>query len=231
MHKSEKKGPDRVILFEIGIIIALLFLNYVLNLSYSPSNILGTMDEQLTNDDWEINAVTYPSPPQPKIEKSKLEKTTPFNPITPILFVADKLKNFAITNDDPIANLKPPGKLIAPINIQTNTGLSDSVVIFADILPEFPGGATARERHIGENFNFNNDMLMMVSEVEVVLQFVVNKNGEISDIKVLKCSRKGLGIEKEAIRMFEAMPKWKPASVKGKPVNCRMIQPIRLRVY
>jgi protein TonB len=61
-------------------------------------------------------------------------------------------------------------------------------------------------------------------EGRVVLQFVVDKDGKISNIEIVK--KLGWGLEEEATRVVKTMPAWKPAKQNGKPVVLRMILPI-----
>ncbi|MCG8477346.1 MAG: energy transducer TonB [Cytophagales bacterium] len=58
----------------------------------------------------------------------------------------------------------------------------------------------------------------------VILQFVVDEQGSISDINVLKGI--GAGCDEEAIRVMKLSPKWKPGKQRGRPVKVRMVMPI-----
>ena len=63
---------------------------------------------------------------------------------------------------------------------------------------------------------------------QVVLQFVVERDGSIGDIKVVKSVDPYL--DKEALRVVKTMPKWKPGMQRGKPVRCRFTLPVRFRL-
>lgn len=62
----------------------------------------------------------------------------------------------------------------------------------------------------------------------VSVQFVINKDGSIVDIKVLKSPDRNLS--DEAVRVIQAMPKWKPAYQNNKPVRMRYVLPIMFRL-
>ena len=61
-----------------------------------------------------------------------------------------------------------------------------------------------------------------------MLQFVVERDGSITDIKVVKSVDPYL--DKEALRVVKTMPKWKPGKQRGKPVRCRFTLPVRFRL-
>ena len=62
----------------------------------------------------------------------------------------------------------------------------------------------------------------------VIVQFVVNKDGSIVDVKVVR----GVDpyLDKEAIRVISTMPKWKPGEQRGKPVRCKFTVPVMFKL-
>lgn len=101
----------------------------------------------------------------------------------------------------------------------------------ADILPQFPGGVKKLNKYISRHFNIKTDLLEESKEIRITLEYVVNQTGEITDIQVIKCSHKDLGIEEEAVKLFQNMPKWEPAKIQGEHVAIRSIQTIRIVIY
>jgi protein TonB len=61
-------------------------------------------------------------------------------------------------------------------------------------------------------------------EGKVYVQFVVDKDGTLTDIKALKGI--GAGCDEEAVRVIGGSPKWKPGKQRGRPVKVRMVLPI-----
>ena len=59
---------------------------------------------------------------------------------------------------------------------------------------------------------------------KVFVQFVVDKDGSIEEVKVLRAVSDGL--DKEALRLVKSMPKWSPGKMGGKPVKCRFNLPV-----
>ncbi len=98
------------------------------------------------------------------------------------------------------------------------------ILTFAEEMPEFPGGQEAMMAFLRKNIQYPPMARENGIEGRVVLQFVVNKDGNISDIEIVK--KLGWGLEEEAIRIVKIMPGWKPAKQNGKPVMLRMIWPL-----
>lgn len=67
-------------------------------------------------------------------------------------------------------------------------------------------------------------------EGRVTIQFIVNKDGSISDVKVMGNKRLYAGCEEEATRIISVMPKWKPAKVSGQPVKAYYTQYVTFRL-
>ena len=62
----------------------------------------------------------------------------------------------------------------------------------------------------------------------VIIKFIVNENGTISDCQVIKGI--GGGCDNEALRVLRLMPPWKPGLHNGKPVKCYFTQPVRFKL-
>lgn len=93
--------------------------------------------------------------------------------------------------------------------------------------PEFPGGINAFYQFIGSNYN--------VPSVEgypggkIFVSFVIEKDGSVAEIKVLRDV--GFGSGEEAVRVLNKCPKWKPATQNGKTVRCSYQLPISTQAY
>ncbi len=99
-----------------------------------------------------------------------------------------------------------------------NLLFNDTVVfMFADNIPEFPGGDKARFNFISKNIQYPQDAILNNLQGSVYVSFIVEKDGSISEIKILK----GIGgsCDEEAIRLVKSMPKWMPAKQDGTPVR------------
>ena len=93
---------------------------------------------------------------------------------------------------------------------------------------EFPGGDMAMYKWIADNLKYPEECKAKDIQGRVTIQFVVNKDGSISEIKTLRSPNPLLS--DEAIRVVSAMPKWKPATQMDKPVRCNYRLPITFRL-
>lgn len=84
-------------------------------------------------------------------------------------------------------------------------------------LPEFPGGREALMQYLMQNLQYPETARKINVEAIALVSFTVDKNGDIRNAKSLK--NIGYGIDKEALRVVNEMPKWNPAVQNGKPVE------------
>lgn len=101
---------------------------------------------------------------------------------------------------------------------------SDEIVTFCELMPEFDGGHELMHKFIKENLNYPEDARRNKIEGRVVLQFVVNRDGSLSQIEVLKSL--GFGLDEEAIRLIKLMPNWKPGRQNGNLVRVKYTLPM-----
>ncbi|GHT33724.1 hypothetical protein FACS189434_08590 [Bacteroidia bacterium] len=91
---------------------------------------------------------------------------------------------------------------------------------------EFPDGDMELYKFIGKNLRYPPDMSESGFQSRVICQFIIEKDGSISNITILKS--RGSDLEKEAIRVIEIMPKWTPAEKNGEIVRCYFILPVTI---
>ncbi|MDR2148318.1 MAG: energy transducer TonB [Tannerella sp.] len=93
-----------------------------------------------------------------------------------------------------------------------------------DVLPEFPGGIDSLMKFIGENLNYPIESAQKGIQGRVLVKFVVKDDGTVTNAQIAEGVDPAL--DKEAIRVIEAMPKWKPGTKDGKPVDVWFSIPI-----
>ncbi len=126
---------------------------------------------------------------------------------------------------DPVAVFDPTGP------VGPHTTVIDPVVpeityneMNVEQQPEFPGGEDALMVYLSSHIQYPARAIDKEIGGRVVLGFVVNKNGDIDELKVLKGL--GYGCDEEAMRVVGGMPKWKPGKNNGKAVNVYFNLPI-----
>ncbi len=107
-----------------------------------------------------------------------------------------------------------------------NTNTTERVHVVSETMPEFPGGQYALFKFISKNLNYPKDAKKKGIQGKVMVQFIVEKDGTIGNIRIYK----GISpeLDKEAIRVFSlpTMPKWKPGTSDGVAVRVRYSVPI-----
>lgn len=107
---------------------------------------------------------------------------------------------------------------------------SDEGEIFQVVeqMPEFPGGMQALMAYLSKNIKYPSVAQDNGIQGRVLVSFVVNKDGSIVDPEVIKSVDAAL--DKEAMRVIKAMPKWNPGKQRGKPVRVKYTVPVLFRL-
>ena len=95
--------------------------------------------------------------------------------------------------------------------------------------PEFPGGMKALAKYFKDNINYPRISRDNNSQGKTFVKFTVNTDGSIQDTEVIRSSG-DIYLDKEAIRVIEAMPKWKPGRQLGKAVRVKFVLPVNFRL-
>jgi len=90
------------------------------------------------------------------------------------------------------------------------------------------GGINSFYKYLVDNMKYPPQARRLGIEGKVMLQFVVDKNGLIGDVSVLRGI--GSGCDEEAVRVMKNAPPWKPGKQRGKPVKQRCIMPISFKI-
>ena len=94
--------------------------------------------------------------------------------------------------------------------------------------PEFPGGLDSLARFIKANLRYPEEALKQGIEGRVFVSFVIEEDGSVSNVRLLRDIGGGCG--QEAVRVVKMMPKWKPARQKGKAVRSQYNLPVQFSI-
>ena len=94
--------------------------------------------------------------------------------------------------------------------------------------PEFPGGESGMVQFLAENMKYPPQARENYIQGTVVVSFIIDQNGQVTNPVVMKDIGGGCG--KEAIRVVNSMPVWKPGQVNGKPVSVKYTLPLRFKL-
>ena len=95
-------------------------------------------------------------------------------------------------------------------------------------MPEYPGGQAALFEYLSKNIKYPADAEKKKVEGKVFVTFVVDSDGKISDVSLLK--KVFPSLDAEAIRVISAMPNWIPGRQKGQAVRVKYTVPIMFRL-
>jgi protein TonB len=94
-------------------------------------------------------------------------------------------------------------------------------------MPEFPGGMEALFKYMAENMKYPEDAKKQQVEGRVLVQFIVETDGSVSNTEVLM--RVFPSLDAEAVRVISGMPKWIPGKQNGKVVRVKYTIPVSFR--
>jgi protein TonB len=224
------------------IIIVLLFAGYLIsNLNGGPKK-QAMVVEDVQLEDVKEEKKEPPPPPPPKVEPPKVEMAK----FTPPKIVPDKevkpeekppeqekLEDTKIgtvnqegVKDDGIA--APPvsdaGKGVVEAPKKDDEDY-DKTFTKVEIESEFPGGGAAWLRYLNKNLRYPDDAVNNEIQGTVVVQFIVDKEGNVSDVQAIAGPDNG-GLREEAVRVIKKSGRWTPAVQNGRQVKSYKKQPI-----
>lgn len=110
------------------------------------------------------------------------------------------------------------------INVGSQSSVFNSAGL--DVQPEYPGGIVAFQKFIANKFNERN-FTPETDDIKIFAQFIINEDGTLSDIKILRANSNS--ISNEIAKIISESPKWSPGSIKGKVVKSRYNVPIIIK--
>jgi protein TonB len=170
-----------------------------------------------------------PPPPPPKVDQVKFVKpvVAKAEEVVEEIAVIKDLKDKNIGKEtikgDPDAELtvEPVGTGVAAVVEEDNTVYNSAGL---EVKPDFPGGIQKFYDFVGKNYQTPEEEGL---KGKVYVTFVVEKDGSLTDIKVIRDI--GYGTGKEAIRVLNKSPKWSPGEQNGKKVRCTFSLPISIQ--
>lgn len=168
-----------------------------------------------------------PPPPAPKIDEVKFVKPK----VVEKEKVVEEIKTIEELKDKNVGAKDVKGRDDGKIVIDAPSGEGDkdakivednTVYNAVEVKPDFPGGLQKFYDFVGKNYRAPEEDI----KGKVYVQFVVEKDGSLTDIKVMRDI--GYGTGAEAIRVLKKSPKWKPGIQNGRPVRVLYSLPISI---
>ncbi len=225
LKKSPKKNLEkkRSLFLQIGLIISLAIVLLAFEWkSYEKQEInleqreVGDIPEELAQITVQEEAPPPPPPPAPKT-------TTELNIVEDDVEVDTDVIIDAEADEDTEVE-----EYIAPVVEEEEDIEEEKVFMIVEQAAKFPGGEAELFKFLSANISY--PQLARESGIQgmVFVTFVVEKNGSITDVKILRGI--GGGCDEEAIRVVKKMPKWTPGKQRGKPVRSQFRLPVKFRL-
>ncbi len=226
--KSEKANIERTkgLFFEAGLVVALAVVICAFEWKTYDKGEEAVMVTESVAQVEEMVIQTKQDEPEPPQQEVEQQQSMDFE----IVDDDQELQNaFSLDN---FANEGNAEVFIPKVEVKTEEEVVDDeeVTIFTVVesSSEFPGGAGKLNEFLAANLKYPAQARETGTQGLVYVTFVVEKDGSLTDIKVLRDIGSGCG--EEAIRVVKMMPKWKPAKQRGKPVRQQFNLPIRFNL-
>lgn len=137
-----------------------------------------------------------------------------------------KVQEIVFKSSDETDKPLPPPAPVAPAPVEEET---EEIFEVVEESAEFvDGGMEGLNKYLAKNIRYPEVAQEAGIQGRVVVQFVVEKDGSATDIKVVRSVDPAL--DKEAERVVKSMPKWKPGKQRGKPVRSKFTLPVHFRL-
>ena len=164
-------------------------------------------------------------------QEQKIEVPPP--PETPAAAeVLEIVDDQADVEETVIASSEETGQAVeivyVPVQAEEEEPEEQEIFDVVENMPEFPGGQAALMSYLAKNIKYPTIAQENGTQGRVIIQFVVNRDGSIVDARVAR----GVDpyLDKEALRVVNSMPKWKPGMQRNKPVRVKYTVPVMFRL-
>ncbi len=222
-----KKSPKadlqnkRGLLLEIGLVVALALV--IAAFSYTPKeHRIEKMDLSYGPVETEMTEITRNEQKPPEVPK-KVEMKV----ITDMLQVVTN--DTKITTEVDFAEFDEDVEIIQQVDVVEEVVENDEPFITAETMPSFQGGGIQEFRvWVQSNVKFPQIALENGIQGRVTLQFVIERDGRLTNIVVLQSPDRSLS--EEATRVLSKSPKWSPGKQRNQPVRVKYTLPVDFRL-
>lgn len=186
------------------------------------------------------------------MQKAKIAFVLPLAAMTVAAFASQKVENlsekveqeseaFSSVSDNPVVRAVGETARVAAVKVQEEKALEEASSLsmasdtaetksgkefpcIPETFPQFPGGHIALFEYLSKNIKFPKSKENEDVKVRVVTTFTVEKDGSITDAKIVRSQ--GEAFDNEALRVINGMPKWIPGMQNGKAVSVKYTLPI-----
>lgn len=215
-ERTQQSTALRPLFFHIGMAISLMMVIVAINWkSYEHGALvdLGQIQPDM-NEIIEIPISKQPPPPPPKTEIFKIEEVKDSEMVEELEISLD----VEVTVDEAVEQID-----IASPDMEEE--VVEEIFVIVEQEPTPKGGIEGFYTYLAEEINYPSSALRLGVSGSVYVQFVIEKDGSITQAQVVKGI--GAGCDEEALRVLNAAPPWNPGKQRGLPVRVKKIIPIR----
>ncbi|MFA5418091.1 MAG: energy transducer TonB [Bacteroidales bacterium] len=221
METKKTKKADlenkKVLFFQIGLVFALVVVLFAFEYKSYDKITLDLTSRAVDDTPEEIIPITEqkvkpPPPPPPK-------------QVTKITIVEDDVEVEDDIEIDVEADAETEMEAYVPQDMGDEEIVEQEIFTVVESMPDFPGGMGKLMSYLATNIKYPPLAKESGIQGRVFINFVVEPDGSISQVKVLRGI--GGGCDEEAVRVVKAMPKWKPGMQRGKPVRVSYNLPVK----
>lgn len=214
-----------------------LLIGYVIVLAFMFVAFEWSERDKKVNMEQQVVEVTFEEEIMP-ITETPPDPTTPPQPVeapkvAELLEIVDDAQEVEESTDILTEDNIPTAPVnvnmhVVPVQVVEEEPVEQEIFEVVENMPEFPGGNAALMQYLAKNINYPTIAQENGTQGRVIIQFVVNQDGSIVDAKVARSVDPYL--DKEALRVINAMPKWKPGMQRNKPVRVKFTVPVMFRL-
>jgi periplasmic protein TonB len=219
--KTEKADLNNKtsLFFSIGLLLTMAVVVMAFEYKTFDDTDLKDMGKQMNNMEeiLEVPPTEQPPPPPPKIQQPQIIEVPDEEEIKEEIKVEFDAE---ITEDTKV-------EAITIMEEQPKEDVDEIFMVVEESATPV-GGMQAFYDYVGKKLKYPAQARRMNIEGKVFVEFVVNRDGSIQDVKAIKGI--GAGCDEEAVRVIQSAPSWKPGKQRGKPVRQRMVLPITFKL-
>jgi len=222
MEPKKTKKADlerkRGLFLEIGMVTVLGLLVIAFEWGTQPTQTQSFQSNEEANFEEELIENTFREEP----------KQAPPPAPPPVTVELEIVENDADLDDDIDIDMEDDqssAMAISDFSMEEEEEEEEEIFMVVEEQPEFPGGYQALRKYLAENIEYPEVAAENQIQGTVYIQFVVTSNGNVEKAKVVRGVDRAL--DKEALRVVNSMPNWKPGKQRGKAVSVWYTVPIK----
>ncbi len=174
------------------------------------------------------SAVIIESEEEPQTLTDNLAVSDEAIALEEMMVVADK--NTQNSSDEQTSEPAQDAESVAePVKEEkTAATAANEVYTTVEKKPQFPGGEAAMMKYVGENIRYPENAFKNKVQGRVIVQFVVQKDGKVGEVKILRGTDEELN--NEAVRVIKSLPAFTPGEMDGKPVSVWYTFPVMFKI-